>query len=603
MKRILLPLLFLLTGVLVHVVFAEDSSQPNWLIQVQSVFVDEMTKKAVKITGSGFLARIGNQFVVVCDSHLSQGPAGLLLKSASATLKPKSELRLADNDHDIEIIAIEDPGINEYFTFDGKSFRMDRRVFLKSVASSTVVQMSKTGVIPVAPWSRSRPRPIQKNDGALPSAASMLAEQPFRRLDGELTERWDKGELISESLVSAGMSGEPILNSSDEDVTVAGIAKAYHRYWTRSFFSTPEQLAALTRAFVAGKTGATSQTKWRYRGFTYRDFGDGTLEINPIQTQPTEILPSGGGDSADGGGGDSADGGGGDSADGGGGDSADGGGVSDQPRHASLSLLSISPGMQWKGQSILAFKARIPNLAKRVQPFVSYVDDGETKYVRPKRLKDQNSDTKEVFVYASKANREVLPALGVDPSKIQSIGEDVNFYDLFHDRVSSVFYFRHYDSPTECYIDSSAPKGTVRIRLPQALDPTRRYITSKPWIIEIDSKGIVKGTGAKQFEPFLVLKDPRLHVPVIIDIRGLFFADFTRVTERNMIRYPLITPHLVMKVGESKEWMFICNQTDNTSIFKKGECFFKPNCQTESMQKHRGGWLEAISGALRKLFK
>lgn len=586
MKRSWLALLTLLSSSLA----AAGGTQPSWLVRVQSTYQDELSKKPTKITGSGFIAKIGDQFVVICDSHLSQGDSGLRLDATQGELRAKTGKRLANNDHDIEMIPIEDPGIRDYFEFDGKAFRMTQETFSRSTRGTEMLQMSKTGVMPVAPWAKARPVPVSLKQ-SFPIVGGLFMDKMNARLDGELSERWDGKELISESQVVAGMSGEPILLTEGDTIVVGGISKAYHRHWTRSFFSTPQQLEELARQLSSGKTGLASETRWRYRGFTYRDFGDGTLEINPTQPNGTEIIPTGGGDSADGGGGDSADGGGGDSADGGNSDK------SGALRNVPYSSLGIGAGMLWKGQPVLAFKTDIANFAKTSSPAASYTEGEKSFVVQPSMLKFSGSDTREAIVYASEANRRLLESIALDPSKIQPIGMDADFYELFRDRVTSVFYFRHHNQLTECYIDPSAPNGTIRIRLPQSLDLTYQHLTSKPYIVELDRHGVVKGSGQKQFEPFLVLSDPKRDQTVTVDLRGLFFGEFSRVTDRSAPSVPLTTPHIVLKMKDTKEWPIICHQTDNPEIFKQAELYTTP-CSPANDQTGLGDFIESVSKAL-----
>jgi hypothetical protein len=110
-----------------------------------------------------------------------------------------------------------------------------------------------------------------------------------------------------------------------------------------SIISTQEQMARTIEAYEKQGSGTLDQTRWRSRnGLLYRDYGNETYEISPIQR------PAGGGGTNDGGGGGTNDGGGGGTNDGGGFSSLTLNGAFYKRYHA-------LPGVQLKGVPAVGF--------------------------------------------------------------------------------------------------------------------------------------------------------------------------------------------------------------------------------------------------------
>lgn len=340
---------------------AGAGTDAEWLVQVGSTYKDEATGKLQTFHGTGTIVKIGDSLFVVTASHVSQG-TNLTLKTADRTLHAIPNERLSDNLADIELIRVTDKDLVPFGVLADNRFGETKSMIVGPVLGSGAnveglsITPSGDDRIPQASWTSAKADEWR--------GKSVPAKQGLGITDisGDRYLRYNlaRNEYVADVQIRPGMSGAPLIgreylngyaeSKSDnslpgaEHYVLRGITKSYSRAFEQSQFATSDQILALVEHFTSGKRGFADQTRWHLRnGLTYRDLGNGTIEVNPT------VLPAGGGGSADGGGGGSADGGGGGSAD---------GGDSIAPVGDVYSQFGIAPGVMWHGAPAIAFKAQ-----------------------------------------------------------------------------------------------------------------------------------------------------------------------------------------------------------------------------------------------------
>jgi len=482
-----------------------------WLVHVQSAYKNEINNKDVTMGGAGFIAEQNGRYFVICDSHLSQGYKDLQISIGTRKLKIKPNARLADNDRDIEVIEIENPGVESVFRYDS-IFYIRPGDIPEWKTKKGFIELVRGEYAPLPRGLKSKPRAYQ------PSTSYEETEQHkeswIRMAHGGIR-NWNDDENVSDSKIVQGMSGAPILTLVTKKgdpiprIMVQGLTKAYHRFFDRSYFSSSVALWRVMNEFLTNKgRGYTSPTRWKFRGMTYRDYGNGTLEINPNLVQAGSIS---GGDSGNGSGGDGGD-----------------------PGESSLSLqTALKAGMIYEGKSTLAFEVSSSKLSP--SSFTVYANPSALRYFE--HIQSDYSDL-----------------------KLAPIHSESGLVSLLKKRLSHVTLAEK-EEPWSCYIDPDAlERGMIRIALPRSTTSARNWK-----LFQLDSNGRIQGADQTKFEPIVSLEDPITRERMIIDLKGLFFLDvdhaiYANVDWRDFIAQYKDRPYIIYRHGAkaAKEWSYAC---------------------------------------------
>jgi hypothetical protein len=227
-------------------------------------------------------------------------------------------------------------------------------------------------------------------------------------------------------------------------------------------------------------------TRWRFRSDigTYRDYSNGTLEINP------ETFPSGNFESFSSGGAESGDGGGAESGDGGGAESEKASGAT-------------KSGMFWNYRSILGFRVKFPSEDRTRRESLLF-------YANP-----------EGAIYMNLLIRE-FKELDIAPVNLETLSEtSVNFVELLKERIQhdpEIHDQQNTSDSLSCLIDRALlSKGKIRLTL---LSRLQNQAESSPFLLELNSQGLIVGRKKqKHFQRFY--SSPR----GIVDLIGLFFLN------------------------------------------------------------------------------
>lgn len=489
----LLPPLVLLS--LSLTAWAAPSGDDRWISpKVQSVYKDQVTQRSITITGSGFVGKVGDRYFFFCDSHLSQGARLALFESYQANaarLRPKMDSngnasRLSNNDADLEIIEIEKPssGFHPIFIHNPETGDFEAEPSWDPRDHVPCLSVARGFCALVPPKTDGTPKAYDYHN------QNVRDDDPVRGRVG-VTLALGQKELMTDSEIVSGMSGAPLLMTKSRPA-IGGLSKSFDRYFPRSHFSTIMQINELLQKFLGGARGSLSPTQWRFREdiATYRDYGNGTQEINP------EWKPSGDLESVSSGGGESGD--------------------SGSHREGSGSGVGkgspeIRAGMLWQGRPTLAFR-----VGKKVGR--SYV--------------------KSLVVYANRPGEEFARGLTqwIHGLTFEPLPEDNNeslLVDLLKERLAQVPLGPVGNS--ECLIDGHAlQEGKIQIRLrkPQpkfSPSGSRGSSNDESIVIDIDPR-------LSLFHPVVQasFRDSNSHVTskFNIDIKGLFFVDVAQAEQR-----------------------------------------------------------------------
>jgi len=259
---------------------------------------------------------------------------------------------------------------------------------------------------------------------------------------------------------------------------------------------------------------------------TYRDYGNGTFEINK------DIIQAGSGSGGDGGSGSGGD--------GGSGSGGDGGDTQNEESPAGLKA-----GITYEGQSTLAFEV----VASRPGS-ISY-----SVYANPAGV-----------AYIDRLEKE-------DPNLLtKAIRTESNLADLLKKRMAA--------APKEtggelCAIDPDAlERGVIRILLPPSkLNPLPARF------LQLDVSGHIRGTDQKKFNPIIKLQEPVSKEIVTVDLKGLFFFDVDHAIYGNTSPDEFATsikdvPYIIYRESDGgKDWLRQC--TPSRERFKN---YFDHSC-------------------------
>ena len=479
-----------------------------WLVQVRSTYKNELSNNDVTMSGAGFIAEQNGRYFVICDSHLSQGYKDLQISIGKRKLNIKPDARLADNDRDIEVIEIENPGVKPVFRYNfGFYIRTDE--IPEWNKKKGFIELAGGVYAPIPYGLKNKPKAHE--NPVIYEQIEHKAE--WIRARGDAQRNWNDDEDVADSKIVEGMSGAPILSLSTRQgdtiprITVQGLTKAYHRHFDRSYFSSSVALWIVMNEFLTKNgRGYTSSTRWKFRGMTYRDYGNGTLEINPNLVQAGSISRGDGGNGSGGDGGD--------------------------PGKSSFSAQSeLKAGMIYEGQSTLAFEMSSSKLSP--SSFTVYANPSALRYFDHLRSK--------------------YPDLKLTP-----IHSEQALISLLKKRLSHLTLAEKEEYWT-CYIDPDAlERGIIRIALPRSL------ISSQRKFVQLNSGGRVHGTYQTKFEPIVKLEDPITRDKMIIDLKGLFFLDVDHATYSNEAKDFIAQyknhPYVIYRQGTkaAREWPYAC---------------------------------------------
>lgn len=339
------------------------------LVKVSSVNSDIMSGKKVPARGTGFIVMIKKQKFVLTAAHLTQGENLEIVigKSKVSYRAPVDASRLAHSYVDLDLlelkpslltgpdgvalsagaldeisraepIALYDPAKQLFvLSSHGKSAKANaetKYATLFNVSSDAHLLLGDWILNPGPGWQQ-RLDPFHSIDPA---------GVPKSEQERNLQYTFSGHEFFSSVKISPGMSGSPLIASvllrsasgTHELVPVVlGVAKRYLLDFEKSYFS-GEGLRSLVNLYRKGKRGRLGDARWRLRNcLTYLDYGGGTFEINPASNQ------AGNGQGMDGG--------------------EDQCETKEQEVHPITQdvwdRFAISPGVTWRGQPTLAFKA------------------------------------------------------------------------------------------------------------------------------------------------------------------------------------------------------------------------------------------------------
>jgi hypothetical protein len=279
-------------------------------------------------------------------------------------------------------------------------------------------------------------------------------------------------ELRTDTHIVMGMSGAPLIMLKNSPA-IGGLAKSYHRFFKQSSFSTQFQINNLLNSFLNGVRGNTSTTHWLFRKdiSTYRDFGNGTLEINP-ETLPSgdiEFEPAGGGESADGG--------------------------KSSVNSSNTDSIKLKPGMLWHNKEVIGF-----------------------------RIQFKNQDNKNMLVYANRVGLNFINDfinLINQPNLVSYkpiLTDSANYLELLKERLDSNEALQSKLSTEDgeyCQIDLKAlSNGQIHLKL-------------KNSELLIDKNGIIKNNKeSTNFRPFAITSNKTR-----VDITGLFFINISQAEQ------------------------------------------------------------------------
>lgn len=219
------------------------------------------------------------QYFIVTAAHVAQG-VNTWITIGSTPLKIIG--RLADDRDDIELLQVESPPVPPVARFSWQS-RQFEALFASEKNGVRQSLLSDLRVHTVE---------FKKRDGSDPYDGFLLTplsdEGQPKRLAGKALTSFGYinllGQYVANAKVVPGMSGAPLFLRNgfgpDEYFYLGGITAQYDRYRQLSFFTPAGKIGALVKKYALGQRGHVDEVRWRTAlGTTYRDYGDGTVEL------------------------------------------------------------------------------------------------------------------------------------------------------------------------------------------------------------------------------------------------------------------------------------------------------------------------------------
>lgn len=332
---------------------------PPWIVQISSSYQTD-AGDFTQINGSGTLVQIGDKKFVLSDSHLSQGVKDLAIRLIDGSfVDVKLGERLADNNSDLELIEVSGEKLKPALTFNDGKFSAPAE---EKELSDFFPVAGYSYIAPAVPWVSGDIHPwyprerLKKSYGG--STLNDNAVEGPREIAGGY-------ETVSDVGIRPGQSGAPMLHVQNSKIILEGLCKGYNRFYDQAYFSTQNEIKNLVVAFQQGKRGQLNNTRWKFGKFTYRDFGNGTLETVSQITPAGSIVHGEAGNGA----------------------SGDGG----KNLLPELKPQDLHQGMIYEGKEIYGFHVKFPNAKlndKSVELDV-YADASALLWVQ--KLKDQGS--------------------------------------------------------------------------------------------------------------------------------------------------------------------------------------------------------------------
>lgn len=510
-KTLTVMFAFLMANIVSFDTRAESNKLP-WLVEVGSKYVSESENAAapIGIHGQGVLARVGNRYFVISSSHLTQGQNTFIKFSwenvKSENIKNEDESNwLSQNSNDLELIEIPKPRNLPQpifvFNFDQSRFELEDPNISESYLDKNLMKVSSGAWTPRPEHHLVSQTPVAYNEE---QTALTWNQDPSRILNG-FSVNFMLHDQILDSVVVPGMSGGPLLtiDSRTQKVVLAGLAKAKHRFFPKSYFSLGYQISDLFQNYIfQGKKGQFNDARWKYGAATgtYLDYGNGNIEI-----ETSWKVHTGGGETSDVGGGETGD----------------------VGQSSSAQSPHIKAGMTYQNDHILGFKIKNTFLASVT-----------------------------TALYANNLAVQYLKSLDYKLDKdFELISGNETLMNLLKEKaLSSKFSFA--DKPTCFYrIDD----GGISLKLINKNNPSE-YIA-----IELNQNGALKNSRFGSFEP--ILKIPlkpnasNIKRDLVIDTKGLFFTD---LNYSQTPTYPEFNQHVRPNINTNSQFEPYLRKFGNT---------------------------------------
>ncbi len=322
-----------------HDRFQNDPALRPWLLEVSSQYSVEGEKKAVRITGSGFVlcdlldGKI--QFYLASASHVTGGQqmqVRVRLEDQSVELKARPHF--VDGFADLSTFKLDgdDPALllelclarlhrhSSTLIVERPVTRSWREDFFKELLPGISQSLGETTQVPLPIWAKAF---------EIKASPSSTSQNLFYTGFGD--------ELVSVARVPRGSSGGPVLQYMpfDDQTYLLGSALRKTRYFESSFFSTASKIYEMIESGLRGDDSPSRSIVWQMEnGILYRiQPTTASAEIN----RSTFFNGNGG------------------SVDGGNGGSVDGGGEDGDAR-AVLPIADVSTEIIYRNETIIAFQ-------------------------------------------------------------------------------------------------------------------------------------------------------------------------------------------------------------------------------------------------------
>ncbi len=515
---------------------------PQFLVSIESHYKTENSlEQLVAVKGYGVLIKKDDKIFVLCDSHLSQGTSSIRIMDYQGKLIEWNS-RLANNDADIEMFEIIETEINDVFYYSefSSTFVLDSDK-IPAKLTKTFFKIGSDTYLPIHPNLVKKALEFNKttrNSTYESGLYGYASENHEKRDRGFLQKPFDNQGWFSDSSVVPGMSGAPALKNitlkNKNYWSILGLTTGYHRYFNRSYLTDIQQINQLISNYEKGLRERTSLTKWKFDRFLYRDYGNNTLEINPLKNLSGSAihLSSGGGSGGDSGGGS-------------GGDSGE---SSVSNKFINFTDLNIKWGMKYLDKETFVFQ--INDLLKMQPPVFIFASPNGLSLAKSIVNQDMN------FTFESKGF------------------EEINFHKIFAERLKlSSAYNRDSDlkllnlDSGDCLIDqspweTSESNSKITLRLPKI------NIEDKPMIVTLD---LLSWKNAASFKPFIVIPNSNKPGNIILDVKGLFFVDPTDLDKTLLSPGELYRSlFLGIQSSEANPVNYVkCYKTKNKRAFQK----------------------------------
>jgi hypothetical protein len=310
-----------------------DENPAPFMANVESDYFDEGLKTWVRVSGMGTLVTINGNLALLSATHVTQGQRLRIRDTNGVVIPMIPSQRLANVDDDIELILLKDSR-KSTFSYDEKMkvFRTDF-VNLQNLWNSMGdkvhsympfhdlldkylrVRVSNKEHVALSSLKIAREKlpdaqdPILlEREGGRALALELLKAGP--EVD-KAAKYWDEDGTVNrlylgKGLVSGGtnlppgISGAPLIRQVPMaavykqglfNMQIRGVVLSQHRVEQKTFFADDSAIRDLVEKFKTGQKGYVTSTRWRmYNGQTFRDYGQGVLEMNPVKTPSASFV-------------------------------------------------------------------------------------------------------------------------------------------------------------------------------------------------------------------------------------------------------------------------------------------------------------------------